>query len=205
MTSTDMVGGSVASAKAKIDATHREVLTFVPRILDAHKKAEEADKLGFQQSLVANIALGEILAEAKAATKGKFKWGDWRAEHIPQITQTKASLCIRLYKGKDRLLKPSGEDGKRISDTVATLLADNKMSVRRAAALLVTRKRTNPPTDAAKRTDETVGREWLKVLAADELVAVLRQDRGIDYLKELMGALGKVLDPPPASTGPRRV
>ena len=105
MTSTDTIITGVADrAKAKIDATHQATMLFVPRILDAYKKAQDADKQGFNQSLAANIALGKILSEAKeAATKGKLNWSDWRAEHIPQITQTKASLCMRLYKGEDRL------------------------------------------------------------------------------------------------------
>src|SRR6516162_10140336 len=130
MTSTDTIITGVADrAKAKIDATHQATMLFVPRILDAYKKAQDADKQGFNQSLAANIALGKTLSEAKdAATKGKLKWTEWRAEHIPQITQTKASLCMRLYKGEDRLLKPTGDDGKRISDAVATALADGKMS-----------------------------------------------------------------------------
>jgi hypothetical protein len=104
MTSTEIMSGVVDRAKAKIDATHQATMLFVPRILDAYKKAQDADKQGFNQSLAANIALGKILSEAKeAATKGKLNWSDWRAEHIPQITQTKASLCMRLYKGEDRL------------------------------------------------------------------------------------------------------
>src|SRR5262245_40075558 len=111
MTMTDTV--AIANAKAKIDATHQVVLAFVPRILDAYKKAQDADKLGFTQSLAANIALGKELTEAKTATKGKFKWTDWRAEQVPEITQTKVSLCMRLYKGRDQLLKPDvrTEDG----------------------------------------------------------------------------------------------
>src|SRR6516164_11547520 len=125
MTSTEIMSGVVDRAKAKIDATHQATMLFVPRILDAYKKAQDADKQGFNQSLAANIASGKTLSEAKdAATKGKLKWTEWRAENIPQITQTKASLCMRLYQGKDRLTKPdpTSEDGKRISDGVANLL-----------------------------------------------------------------------------------
>src|SRR5262249_6440332 len=197
MTSTEIISGVVDRAKAKIDATHQAMMLFVPRILDAYKKAQDADKQGFNQSLAANIALGKILNEAKdAATKGKIKWTDWRAEHFPQIKQTKASLCMRLYKGEDRLTKPdrATDDGKRISDGVATALADNKMSVRKAAALLVTRTRTNPSKRSTK-TDEDIGKAWLKTLAADELVANVRQLHGIEYLREVIAAASKALLP----------
>jgi len=207
MTSTDLVAGVVDRAKAKIDATHQATMLFVPRILDAYRKAQDADKQGFNQSLAANIALGKELTEAKdAATKGKLRWKDWRAEHIPQITQTKASLCMRLYRGEDLLLKPdrATDDGKRISDGVATALADGRMTVRKAAALLVTRTRTNPPV--ARRTNETVGKEWLKGLDADEVVIWLRELHGVEWLKGLGVALAKALEPAgPTSTGVRRV
>ena len=208
MTTTEIIGSVVDRAKARIDATHRETMLFVPRILDAYRKAQDADKLGFNQSLAANIALGKILSEAKdAAVKSKLRWKDWRAEHIPQITQTKASLCMRLYKGEDRLLKPdrATDDGKRISDGVASLLADNKMSVRKAAALLVTRTRTNPTRSAAQRTDETVGKEWLKGLAADEVVMWLRELHGIEWLRELVAAATKALPSSEPGSGLRRV
>jgi len=207
MTTTEIIGSVVDRAKARIDATHRETMLFVPRILDAYRKAQDADKLGFNQSLAANIALGKILSEAKdAAVKGKLRWKDWRAEHIPQITQTRASLCMRLYKGEDRLLKPTGDDGKRISDAVATALADGKMSVRKAAALLVTRTRTNPtrtnPTKSGSDLD-VVKRCIKEVLAADELVAIVREVRDADYLRELVAAATKALTPPsPPSLGP---
>ena len=205
MTSTDTIITGVADrAKAKIDATHQATMLFVPRILDAYKKAQDADKQGFNQSLAANIALGKTLSEAKdAATKGKLKWTEWRAEHIPQITQTKASLCMRLYKGEDRLLKPdrATDDGKRISDGVASLLADNKMSVRKAAALLVTRTRTNPTTSTSGKNKsdlDAVKRCIKEVLAADELIAIVKEVRDTDYLRELVAAATKAL---PASSG----
>lgn len=202
MTSTDMSGGSIANAKARIDATHQAVLTFVPRILDAYRRAEDAEKLGYTQSLAANIALGKELTEAKAATKGKFKWTDWRAEHIPQITQTKASLCIRLYKGRDRLLKPdrATEDGKRISDGVATLLAENKMSVRKAAALLVTRTRTGGSGGNKKKSNEAIATDWFKALAVDELLGWWQKLRGDDDLRGMIAAATKALAPAPTAT-----
>src|SRR5262249_13595090 len=137
MTSTDVAASAVARAKAEIDAVDRESATLIPRIQDAYRKAQEAEKQGFNQSLLASIALGQVLSETKdKVVKGGLGWSDWRADHIPEITQTKASRCMRLYKNKSRLLNPdrATEDGRRISDAVATALADGKMSVRKAAA-----------------------------------------------------------------------
>jgi len=62
---SSVVSNVVDRAKAKIDAVDRESATLIPRILDAHRKAQEADKLGYTQSLAANIALGQALSEAK--------------------------------------------------------------------------------------------------------------------------------------------
>jgi hypothetical protein len=208
MTSTDILSGVVDRARAKVAATEAKGASYVPQILDAHKRVVEAERSGHQRSLDAAIAAGELLNAARDAIKGSFKWSEWREEFLKGLPQTTASLYMRLAKNQDRLRKPdlTSEDGKRISNAVANLAAKGELSVRKAAALLAEKKpRGAQKSASAKRTDETVGRGWLKVLAADELVAVLRQDRGIDYLKELMGALGKVLDPQPASTGLRRV
>jgi len=44
-------------------------------------------------------------------------------------------------------------------------------------------------------SDEEVGKEWLRVLAADEVVAVLREVHDIEWLKELQVELRKALEP----------
>jgi len=128
--------GVMDQARRKLAATEAKGLSYIPQILDAHKKVVEAEKVGHQQSLLAAIAAGELLLAAKEAIKGQFKWTEWRSEYLKDVPQTSASLYIRLAKNQDRLRKPTAE----ISNGVANLTATGELSVRKAAALLVEKK-----------------------------------------------------------------
>jgi hypothetical protein len=189
---TDIVSGVVSAAKASIDATEAKAAGYIPQILDAHNKVLTAERSGHQRSLDLAIAAGELLLRAKEATKGLGKWTEWRAEYLSDIPQTTASLYMRLAKNKDRLTKPdvSTDDGRRISKGLATLTATGGLSITKAAALLTTRTRQSP-TPRAKRTNEDIGREWLRTLAVDELATILRDDHrnDPDYLTGLAAAL----------------
>jgi hypothetical protein len=102
---------------------------------------------------------------------------------------------MRLAENKDKLLKPdlSTDDGKKISNAVATMTAKGELSIRKAAALLTTRTRQQP-TPKPKRTNEEIGKEYLRTLAIDELVIVLRDihRNDPDYLTGLAAALRPV-------------
>jgi hypothetical protein len=196
MTITDIVNGVVSAAKAKIDATERQAAGYVEQIRDAHNKVVAAERSGHQRSLDLAIAAGELLLRAKEATKGLGKWTEWRSEYLSDIPQTTASLYMRLAKNKDRLTKPdvSTDDGRRISKGLATLTATGGLSITKAAALLTTRTRQSPTPK--KKTNEEIARQYLKeVWAPDELVTVLREVRGNEYLAELSAALAKALQP----------
>jgi len=88
---------------------------------------------------------------------------------------------MRLATHRDKLQRPdlATDEGKRISNAVATLSAKGELSIRKAVALLTTRTRTTP-APKPKRTAEDIGKEWLKGLAADEVVSWLRQLHGAD-------------------------
>lgn len=199
-----LVASLVETTRAKAAATEAKAAIYVEQIRDAHKRVVAAEKSGHQRSLELAIAAGEVLLKAKDEIKGKFKWSEWRAEYLDDIPQTTASLYMRLATNKDRLLKPdlATEDGKRISNAVATFSAKGELSIRKAAGLLVTRTRT-APTPPSKPTEEDIGKKWLKDLAADELVLHLKQiHQGMEYLRELSAALVKVLFvDKPASVG----
>src|SRR5262245_24711420 len=102
MTSIDVVG----AAKAKIDAISAKGLSYVPQILDAHKKAQDAEKFGFWRVFDAAVAVGELLNAAKEATKSSLPWPNWRAEHVPDIKQSMASLYMRIATNKDKIKNP---------------------------------------------------------------------------------------------------
>jgi hypothetical protein len=97
---------------------------------------------------------------------------------------------MRLAKNKDRFKE------RALATGVANLTADGKLSIRSAAALLTKqRPRGKPPTKA--KGDEEIGTQWLKGLAADEVVEWLKQlHGGIEWLRvELSAALTKALRP----------
>jgi hypothetical protein len=195
-----LLASIVETTRAKAAATEAKAALYVPQILDAHKKVVAAEKDGHKRSLDLAIAAGQLLLNVKEEViKGGFKWTEWREEYLSDVPQTTASLYMRLATNKDKQLKPdlSTEEGRGISNAVATLTAKGELSIRKAATLLTTRKRTTPTN--AKPTNEDIGKEWLKALAADELVSVLRELHGPEYLTELRAVL------PQASELNRRV
>jgi hypothetical protein len=189
--------GVVDRAKAKVDAVEAKGASYIPQILDAHKRVVEAERSGHQRSLECAIAAGELLLGAKEAIKGHFKWTEWREEYLG-IPQTTASLYIRVAKNKDRLLKPNvtTEDGKRISNGVANLAATGQCSLRKVAALLVEKKPRGATTKPKPTGNEAIGKEWLKTLAPDELVIWVREIHGVEFLKAMVVAVGKTIGTP---------
>jgi|SRR6516165_9407232 hypothetical protein len=190
MTSLEINASVVDRAKAKVEATEAKGLSYVAQIIEAHKQVVAAERSGHQRSLDAAIAAGELLNAAKEAIKGQFKWSEWRSEYLRDIPQTTASLYMRLAKNQDRLRKPdlSSDDGKRISNGLLKLGAAGELSIKKAAALLA-EKKPRGPQPQRKKTDEDVGKEWLRVLDVDELVFVLRELFDAEYIGKLARAL----------------
>jgi hypothetical protein len=170
-----------------------KALSFIPQIQAAHDKAVDAQQKGYSQSLEAAIDAGDLLERAKEAV-GTGGWGKWRAKHLPDIPQTTASLYMRLAKNKERF----GE--RAISNAVANLRDEGKLSIRSAAALLGKQRPRGTPKPKSKG-DEGVGAEWLKALAPDELVTWLQKLHAHDteYLQDVSAKLAKALMPPPAA------
>jgi hypothetical protein len=206
MTSTEILSSVVDKARAKVAAVEAKGASYIPQILDAHKQVVAAERSGHQRSLDAAIAAGELLIAAQEAIKGKFKWGEWRSEYLSEIPQTTASLYMRLAKNKDKLKQPdlTTEDGRRISNGVATLSAKGELSIRKAAALLTTRSRTTKATTGSRKSgddEREITKRCIKeVLAADELVAIALEVRDADYIKEIVIAGQAVLQKAPAQT-----
>jgi hypothetical protein len=169
--------------------TEDKALSLVTPIIAAHDKAVAAQQNGYTQSLTAAIDAGELLEKAKEAV-GSGGWTKWRAKHLPGIPQTTASLYMRLSKNKERFAE------RAISNAVANLRDEGKLSIRSAAGLLGKQRARGSPKPKAKG-DEQAGTEWLKALAVDELITWLKKLHANDteYLQELSAALGKVLRP----------
>jgi len=168
-----------------------KALSLVPQIREAHEEAERSQRGGHGRALEYAIKAGDALNIAKDAV-GHGAFGIWRRQNLPHIPQTTASLYMRLAEHKEKF-----RDGQ-ISNTVATLSAQGKLSLRAAAALLPKRPQTAAQIAAAnartaakaaeKKTNEGIAKEYLKPLAVDELMIFLRQLFDVEYLSKLAQA-----------------
>src|SRR6516165_6354264 len=124
-----------------------KALSLVPEIKAAHEEAEKSQRGGHGRALEYAIKAGDALNIAKEAV-GHGAFSIWRQQNLPHIPQTTASLYMRLAEHKEKF-----RDGQ-ISNTVATLSAEGKLSLRKAAELLPKRPRTPPQIAAAKARKE---------------------------------------------------
>jgi hypothetical protein len=180
-----------------------KALSLVPEIKAAHEEAEKCQRNSHGRALEYAVKAGDALILAKEAV-GHGAFSIWRQQNLPHIPQTTASLYMRLAEHKDKF-----RDGQ-ISNTVATLSARGKLSLRAAAGLLPKRPQTAAQIAAAKaraeakaaavKSNEDSAKEWVKSLDVDELVFVLKELFDAEYI----GKLAKALTPSmgQASMGP---
>jgi DUF3102 family protein len=175
-----------------------KALTLIPQIKEAHERVESSQQTSYNQALEYAIKAGDLLKLAKE-TVGHGEWSKWRQQNLPQIPQTTASLYMRLAENKERFKET------KISNSVADLKAQGKLSLRAAMGCLPKRPQTlaqkaaikarKDAIEAGKKTNEGIAKEYLNSLAADELVVVLKEVHEADYLRELSGMLVKALPP----------
>jgi hypothetical protein len=144
-----------------------KALSLVPEIQAAHEEAEKCQRTSHSKALECAIKAGDALILAKEAV-GHGAFSIWRQQNLPHIPQTTASLYMRLAENKDKFR------GGEISNTVATLSAQGKLSLRAAAALLPKRPQTATQIAAAKarteakkeakKNNEGIATEWFKAL-----------------------------------------
>jgi hypothetical protein len=101
--------------------------------------------------------------------------------------------AVRLLKPPEYQADPEVEAWNKAIKDVADIA-----NATETATTKTTKKKISTSTAAAveapdEKSDEDVGKEWLKELAADELVAVLKEFRDDEYLRELATALSKAL------------
>lgn len=173
-------------------------------INNEHKAVIEATQAKLQHAITAGATLR---ACKDSMTHGN--WTKWLKDNCPEISERTASLYMRLEKNSDKVEEAAKQNGNAVADlsirAAAKLLTKPKTDEQRAKATPKPTTTTNPkaaiePSDTKR--DEDVGKDWLKLLAADELVAALREFRDDEYLRELSAALTKVLRPPTQAAAP---
>jgi Protein of unknown function (DUF3102) len=154
-----------------------------------HKAVVEATQAKLQHAITAGATL-----KACKESMAHGNWANWLKDNCPEISERTASVYMRLAK--------NSENGSSAADlsmrAMLKLLRKPKTDEQKATATPKPKTTTNPraavePSDTKR--DEDVGKDWLKVLAADELVTVLREFRDDDYLRQLSVALAKALAP----------
>jgi Protein of unknown function (DUF3102) len=191
------------------------------RIKVGHSAVIEAKKNIVRKA----VEVGGWLNEAKAKVE-HGEWLPWLKANC-QISERTAQRYMHLADAKEHLekameLKSAAVADLTLEDAVRLLKppereADPEVGAWNAIVKKVfeddstettptkaTKRKVSTPTAAAveppdEKSDEDVGKEWLKELAADELVAVLKEFRDDEYLRELAAALSKVL---PAKVDP---
>jgi hypothetical protein len=175
-----------------------KALSLLPVIREAHEEAEKCQRSSHGRALEHAIKAGDALNLAKEAV-GHGAFSIWRQQNLPHIPQTTASLYMRLAEHKEKFRD------SQISNTVATLSAQGKLSLRAAAALLPKRPQTATQIAAAKarkeakaaaqKGNEGIATEWFKALERDDLLTWWRQLRGDDDLREYIATAVKALQP----------
>jgi hypothetical protein len=75
-------------------------LSFIGQIQTEHKAVLKADGEALKHAIQCGKALN-LAKENVLAAKGK--WGQWREEHIPEISQQTASLYMRLAENEEAI------------------------------------------------------------------------------------------------------
>jgi Protein of unknown function (DUF3102) len=173
------VGGWLNEAKAKVE--HGEWLPW----LKANCQISERTAQRYMHLADAKEPL-EIVMSSKSATMADLTLED----------------AMELLRPSESKADPEDEAWKAIEDAAAKDAAadsnDTATPTARATAT-PTKKKVSTPTATVvieppdEKSDEDVGKEWLKTLAVDDLVTWLKEVQDDEYLRELAAALNKVL------------
>jgi hypothetical protein len=107
-------------------------LSFIGQIQTEHKAVLKADGEALKHAIECGKALN-LAKENVVATKGK--WGKWREEHIPEISQQTASLYMRLAENEESIAECT--------------------SIREADVVLRVSRDSKPESDSDETGDET--------------------------------------------------
>jgi DUF3102 family protein len=161
----------------------------------------EADRTNLQRAL----KVGEMLVDLKPRVAKHGEWQLWLKSHCPKISIETANLYMRLADNLEELEKRAAAKSVTLTDLTITqareLLAKPKPTngngSDKAKANKVAKAAVEPGNKPDTRTEEAIGREWLKALEVDELVGWLKEihRNNTGYLQELSAAVTRELRP----------
>jgi hypothetical protein len=157
-------------------------LSFVGKIKTACKAAQKAEG----DALKYAIECGEQLNLAKEKVlAAKGKWGKWREEHIPEISQQTASLYMRLAENVETAAKCTSIRGADLALRALNAPDDPKMKSDSDADDDETADDTNNALLVRKGASPDL-KTILQNVAVDEVCSVLTQTWDADQLRDLV-------------------
>jgi hypothetical protein len=218
VTPADVLGGIVDRARAKIGAFPDLSTKDLAKLITD----EYALILATERSyLLKALSLGEkLIALRPRIAPDHGQWQAKLAEWCPGISYEKANLCIRFVENMDKLEAHAASKNVKITDLgvdeARAVLAKPKAGTKakpgtdaKAPALgkptpeaMKARELANAEAEAKALAarGEDAAKEWLKALAVDELVVVLREVFDAEYIGKLARAI--TLPSGQASMGP---
>jgi DUF3102 family protein len=159
-----------------------------------------------------NLKRAKDIGEKLAALQTRVKHGEWQKKlevWCPKLSYETARRYIRVFEEWSDIEKKAAAKSVRTTDlTIDTALAllrkpkpekdtdkEKDSDGNPLTSASATLGAVEPPEPPLADQDEKA--EWLKNLAVDELITVLRQECGEEYLQELSAALAKEFPMPP--------
>ena len=179
-----------------------KVSELVTLINSTYSEITEADRSNLQRAL----KVGEMLVDLKPRVAKHGEWQLWLKNNCPKISIETANLYMRLANNIDELEKRAAAKSVRLTDLMITqareLLAKPKPEGSdKGKANKAVKGGVEPANEPAKGREEDVAKQYLReVWEPDELVSVLKEVRGNDYLRDLSAALAKALRPVSVTT-----
>jgi len=210
MTSTDILAGIVDRAKAKVaDYLDLSAAELAKQINDEYAVILASERTNYPRAL----SIGEKLV----ALRRGAEHGEWQTKlktHCPKLSYETATKYVRCWKNQKDITQAAAAKGVVTTDLtielalslIATPKRDKGNSGQPAEIItgggkptpeaMKAREAANAVAEAAalaekerKRGDlDAVKRCIKEVLAADELIAIAREVRDADYVKEIVTA-----------------
>jgi hypothetical protein len=171
--------------------------------------AELAKLINDEYSLVlaserSNLQRARAIGEKLEALRAGTPHGEWQKKlkkWCPKISYETANRYIKIYEKWPKIEKAAAAKNVRttdltIDDALKLLAKPRKNDNGTGSNTNVATKGAVDPPDS--KTLKDAGKEWLRALAVDELVIVLKEIHRNDteYLQELSAALTRELRPP---------
>jgi hypothetical protein len=183
---------------------------------DAIVKAINDDYSVILQSERANLPKALALAEKLNVLRTRARRGEWKKKFSIwglNISYETASVYLRIWENWPDILQLAAE--KSVDPTLLTIDKARELWAKRkeddddADDTATDDDEKSDDDDGGGQSDETeeetIGKDWLRTLAPDDLITWLKEVHDIEWLRELAAKLAKELTPlpprPTADTG----